>query len=117
MQNCCATQIQLATMEKDWANELHCYSGVLMKLAVHRVAVSDTLLPRKYADLANHPERIYYLASFKKEVDSFHKHWTTESPDIDIKDIPPDIILQLMPIWHKQYEGLDFFKFKCQRLA
>jgi len=35
-------------------------------------------------------------------------------PDVDIKDIPPELIMQLMPIWTKKYEGLDFAKFKCR---
>ena len=41
----------------------------------------------------------------------------TEVPDIDVKDIPPELILQLIPIWSKKYEGLDFSKFKCRIVA
>jgi hypothetical protein len=35
-------------------------------------------------------------------------------PDLSIGDIPPELILQLMPIFHKKYVGTDFSKFKCR---
>ena len=79
----------LAAMAKDWTNELQCYSGVLRKLSACRAAVSDIPPPKKFADLATHPEVAYHLASFEKEVESFHRHGMTLPPDIDIKDIPP----------------------------
>jgi hypothetical protein len=104
-------------MSNDWTNDLQCYSGVLRNLEAHRAAVSDIPPPKKFADLAAHPEGAEHLASFEKEVASFHKHGMTLPPDIDIKDIPPDLILQLMPIWHKKYEGLDFSKFKCRMVG
>jgi hypothetical protein len=104
-------------MRNDWTNELHCYSGVLRNLEAHRAAVSDIPPPKKFADLATHPEGAEHLASFEKEVSSFHKHGMTLPPETDIKDIPPELILQLMPIWHKKYEGLDFSKFKCRMVG
>jgi hypothetical protein len=51
------------------------------------------------------------------EVESYWKNDMCLPPEIDIKDIPPDLILQLMPIWQKKYEGLDFSKFKCRMVA
>ena len=100
-------------MSKDWTNELRCYSGVLEHLSAYRAAVSDMPPPKRYLDLEKHHKGPDYLASFLKEVDSFKKkHGMCLPPDIDIKDIPPELILQLMPLWHKKYEVLDFSKFK-----
>ena len=37
--------------------------------------------------------------------------------DMNIGDIPPDLILQLMPIFEKKYVGTDFSKFKCRMVV
>jgi hypothetical protein len=36
---------------------------------------------------------------------------------MNIGDIPPDLILQLMPIFEKKYVGTDFSKFKCRMVV
>ena len=38
-------------------------------------------------------------------------------PDLSISDIPSELILQLMPIFHKKYVGTDFSKFKCRMVG
>ena len=81
-------------MTNDWTNELQCYNAILRKLSASRAAVSDIPPPKKYTDLATHPEGEHHLLSFEKEVASFHKHDMTLPPDIDVKDIPPELILQ-----------------------
>ena len=81
------------------------------------MSIIDNAPPKKFADLASHPEGPDHLASFLREVDSFYKHDMLLPPDIDIKDISPDLIIQLMPLWSKKYEGLDFSKFKCRMVG
>jgi len=103
-----------AAIENDLTGELQCYNGLLRRLYASRAAVSDILPPKKFADLATHPEGPGYLKSFHEEVQSFKDNGMCLPPDIDIKDIPPELIMQLMPLWHKKYEGLDFLKFKCR---
>ena len=107
----------LRAMEDDRAEKLSCYSVVLKNLSAARVAVSDILPPKKFSDLATHPEGSQHLGAFMAEVESYWKNDMCLPPEIDIKDIPPDLILQLMPIWQKKYEGLDFSKFKCRMVA
>ena len=75
-----------------------------MKLPAYRAAISDIFLPRKYTDLATHPEGTYHLASFEKEV--YSQAGITLPPDIDIKHIPSDLIFQLISVYHMKYEGL-----------
>jgi hypothetical protein len=65
-------------------------------LEAARVSVNDIPPPRKFADLATHPEGKDYLASIIREINSFDENGMTEVPDIDVKDIPPELILQLM---------------------
>ena len=38
---------------------------------------------------------------------------TSVSEDLNIH-IPPELILQLMPIFSKKYKGVNFTKFKCR---
>ena len=91
----------LRAMEDDRAEKLSCYSVVLKNLSAARVAVSDILPPKKFSDLATHPEGSQHLGAFMAEVESYWKNDMCLPPEIDIKDIPPDLILQLMPIWQK----------------
>jgi len=104
-------------IDEDITGEFSCYHVVLDRLSVARVDVKDIPPPKKFKDLATHPEGKQHLSSFLREVDSFARNGMMQLPDIDIKDIPPELIMQLMPIWHKKYEGLDFSKFKCRMVG
>jgi hypothetical protein len=98
------------TMDDDETGEFACYSALLDNLKdsrvgfnedsleAARVSVNDIPPPRKFADLATHPEGKDYLASIIREINSFDENGMTEVPDIDVKDIPPELILQLIPM-------------------
>ena len=59
-----------------------------------------------------------YLAALFKELNAFQRRGDTEVPeDIDIHDIPPGLILQLVPLFSKKYEGMNFSKFKCRMVV
>lgn len=110
----------------DWTGDVATFCGHLplhlrahcarldLPTQVNRVDLKNIAPPKSYDQMQRHPEREGYLASFLKEIDSIARHGGSIPPEIDIKDIPPHLILQLMPIFHKKYEGLDFKKFKCR---
>jgi hypothetical protein len=100
----------------DHNSEFSAYLPILRQLSASRVSVLESP-PRKFSDLAKHPEGQDHLASFLREVESFHTHGMLLPPTIDIHDIPAELILQLMPIWSKKFEGLDFSKFKCRMVG
>lgn len=70
--------------------------------------------PRNITEMRNHPEKDGYLASWYKELDGYRRNGCDIPADMPIGDIPPELILQLMPIFSKKYEGTDFAKFKCR---
>jgi hypothetical protein len=83
-----------------------------------RVNCNDIPPPKNFRDLASHPEAEKYFRAFLKELEAFKRSKSIEVPiDINIHDIPPEMILQLMPIFTKKYEGLDFSKFKCRMVV
>jgi len=59
-----------------------------------------------------HSEAVNYIGAFEKEVAAFNRNGMVIPPDLSIGDIPPELILPLMPIFHKKYVGTDFSKFK-----
>jgi len=88
-------------------------------LRVYRVDFKEVLSdpPPKNIDEARvHPEQGYF-GSFLKEIDGFHKKKADIPADIDIKDIDPNLILQLIPIFQKKFSGADFEKFKCRMVV
>ena len=59
-----------------------------------------------------------YLAALFRELDAFQRRGASEVPeDLDIHDIPPELILQLMPLFSKKYEGINFSKLKCRMVV
>lgn len=53
-----------------------------------------------------------------KELDAFKRTGNLNvPPDLDIHSIPPNMILQLLPLFSKKYEGLNFSKFKCRMVV
>ena len=59
-----------------------------------------------------------YLAACGGESNAFHRRGATEVlVDTDIHDIPPELILQLMPLFSKKYEGMKTSKFKCRMVV
>ena len=73
--------------------------------------------PKSVDQARTHPEAINYIGVFEKEVAAYNKRGCLLPPDISIGDIPPELILQLMPIFHKKYFGTDFNKFKCRMVS
>jgi len=86
------------TLASDVYSEFTDYQPLLRRLSASRVSVVDIPPPKKFSDLASHPDGPDHLASFLREVDSFYKHDMFLPPDIDIKNISPDLIIQLMPL-------------------
>jgi len=109
--------IHSRTIANDLSSEFSDNRPILPQLSASRVSVSDISPPKKFSDLEKHPKGPDHLASFLREVDSFYQHDMFLPPTIDIKDIPPELIIQLMPLWSKKYEGLDFSKFKCRMVG
>jgi hypothetical protein len=88
-------------------------------LRVYRVDFKhemDEPPPKSIAEARNHPEQGYFKA-FLKEIDGFHKRRADIPADIDIKDIDPNLILQLIPLFQKKYSGTNFEKFKCRMVV
>ena len=81
-------------------------------LRVFRVDFKDVVNnppPKNIEEARFHKEKGYFEA-FLKEVEGFHA-------DLDIKDIDPNLILQLIPIFQKKFSGTDFEKFKCRMVV
>ena len=54
-----------------------------------------------------------YLAALFREFYAFQRRGASDVPeDLDIHDIPLELILQLMPFFSKKYEGMNFFRYK-----
>ena len=70
--------------------------------------------PKNVTQARKHPEAAGYLGSLFKELAAFHKRKCDIPADLPIGDIPPELILQLLPIFSKKYVGTDFSKFKCR---
>ena len=84
----------------------------------NRVDVLEKPPPSTVKQARGDNESHGYLAAFFREPDAFHRRGATEVPkDLDIQDIPPELILQLMPLFSKKYEGMNFSKFKCRMVA
>jgi len=73
--------------------------------------------PPKNLDAARSHEEKGYFNSFLVELDSFHQHGVDVPPDLDIKDIDPRLVLQLIPILQKKFSGANFEKFKCRMVV
>jgi hypothetical protein len=72
--------------------------------------------PNSVAEARVHPEQGYFKA-FLAECESFSKYGVDIPPDIDIKDIDPALILQLIPLFQKKFNGANFDKFKCRMIV
>ena len=88
-------------------------------LRVFRVDFKDAVNnpPPKNIDEARFHKEKGYFEAFLKEVEGFHKRKADVPADIDIKDIDPNLILQLIPIFQKKFSGTDFEKFKCRMVV
>jgi len=83
-------------------------------LRVHRVdfkGEKEEPAPKNIDEARAHPEQGYF-ESFLREMDGFHRRKADVPPDIDNKDIDPNLILQLVPLFQKKYSGANFEKFK-----
>jgi hypothetical protein len=95
------------------------YISCARLVEIHRIdfkAESSEKPPTKIEEARNHAEDGYF-ESFLTELDAFNRKGCTVDPDIDIKDIDPDLILQLIPLFQKKYSGTDFEKFKCRMVV
>jgi hypothetical protein len=72
--------------------------------------------PKNLNEARAHKEQGYFQA-FLSELDSFHKHGVDVPADLDIEDIDPDLILQLIPLFEKKFSGANFEKFKCRMVV
>jgi hypothetical protein len=72
--------------------------------------------PRSVEEARDHPEQGYFK-SFLRELEGFHKRKADVPADLDIKDIDPNLILQLIAIFQKKYNGTNFEKFKCRMVV
>ena len=89
--------------------------SIIPNIASARTNFQDIPPPRNIAGAHSHFESEGYLKSLFTELEGLKKRGATECPaDIDIKDIPPELILQMIPIFSKKYTGIDFTKFKCR---
>lgn len=78
-----------------------------------RAEFTEMLPPKTVSKMRVHPED-GHLASWMREVGALHAQKMTIPADLPIGDIPPELILQLMPIFQKKWVGTDFAKFKCR---
>ena len=94
-----------------------CFS-VMTAARVDFADASTNPCPKNVTEARMHSEP-GHLASFLREVDAFARHGNNKPlpEDFDIKSIPPELILQLMPIFQKKYVGTDFAKFKCRMVV
>jgi hypothetical protein len=104
--------------------EAYCGSmGVLVDDPVYVAMRADYLdqqnlpPPKNLTQMRSHPESEGYLGSWMRELSAFSKRGCDIPADLPIGDIPPDLILQLMPIFEKKYVGTDFSKFKCRMVV
>ena len=75
----------------------------------NRVDVLENPPPSTIEQARGDSESHGYLAAFFRELDAFHRRGVAEVPeDLYIHDIPPELILQLMPLFSKKYEGMNF---------
>lgn len=81
----------------------------------NRVDVLELPPPASIKQARGDSESYGYLAALFKEPYAFQRRGSSEVlEDLDIHDIPPELILQLMPLFQKKYEGINFSKFKCR---
>ena len=78
----------------------------------HRASFSERP-PSSRNAAAAHPEPGYF-ASWLRELASLHANGCLDAPEMDLKDIPPELILQMLPIFQKKFVGMNFEKFKCR---
>ena len=78
-----------------------------------RAEFTEAPPPKTVHQMRNHHDD-GYLASWMREVHGLHSQGMTIPADMPIADIPPELILQLMPIFEKKWVGIDFSKFKCR---
>jgi hypothetical protein len=71
--------------------------------------------PKSRNEAKAHSEKGYF-ESYLDELHSFHIHKADVPADMDIKDIDPDLILQLIPLFQKKFSGANFEKFKCRMI-
>ena len=94
-----------------------CFS-VMTAARVDFADASTNPCPKNVTEARMHSEP-GHLASLLREIDAFARHGNNKPlpEDFDIKSIPPELILQLMPIFQKKYVGTDFAKFKCRMVV
>jgi hypothetical protein len=88
-------------------------------IRVYRVDFKDSTdnpPPKSVDEARSHEEQGYFLA-FLKEIEGFHKRRADVPADLDIKDIDPRLILQIIPIFEKKFSGANFDKFKCRMVV
>ena len=108
----------------DWTGENSIFSNYLATASIassdpvyiaSRASFSDLPPPRSLSQVSSHPEGSHYWKAFTSHLDRLRDLGNLEIPaDIEIGDIPPHLILQLMPIFRKKYNGINFSKFKCR---
>jgi hypothetical protein len=86
---------------------------VLDYVTAFRAEFTDDRPPRTVSQMRQHSEG-GYLASWMREINALHSQGMTIPADMPIQDIPPELILQLMPIFEKKWVGADFSKFKTR---
>ena len=88
------------------------------KAISNRIDVLDQPPPSTIRKARSDSEAHGYLAALYRELDAFKRRGATEVPEnLDIHNIPPELILQLMPLFSKKYEGMNFSKFKCRMVV
>ena len=74
----------------------------------NRVDVLDQPPPSNIKQARADSESHGYLAAIFRELNEFNRRGASEVPkNLDIHDIPPELILQLMPLFSKKYEGIS----------
>lgn len=64
-----------------------------------------------------HPDKEGYIGVFLKEITSFHKYDCDIPVDLDISEISPELILQLMLICLKKFVWTNFSKLKFRMIV
>ena len=88
-------------------------SDVLDFVSALRAEFTEVLPPKTLFHMRKHHDD-GHLASWMREVHALRSQNMAIPADLPIHDIPPELILQLMPIFEKKWVGADFSKFKCR---
>jgi len=98
---------------QDHSKAFHvCFPTVNSLPMALRSEIGELPAPRTIPKALVHPESTGYLPSLAS---TLRARCCTKIPEnINIGDIPPKLILQLMPSFTKKYVGMDFSKFKCR---